>query len=772
MGNTTPPHTPADAMGRTRWNPFGDLGAVRTLADNPQDDDAGGLNLVELWRSVSKRKWAILGFALVVSLLTAAVTLTLTPVYRASTVIMFEPEKSKVMSLDELFANNTGNRDYLQTQLEILKSREVAERTVKALELWNHPAYDPRRPSKGVLDPVLGPLRQALGMVEPEVPQNWTPERLVNAVLGTFRAQLSVELVRGSSIANIHFESSDPVLAAKAANALAKAYVENDLNARYVMTRQASEWLQERVSDLKSKVVQSERELQNYRESTGIISAQGATQSGASSQLEGLTARLIEARLRRADAETVYSQIRSAPPGADLSEIPAVLRTPGMSEAKRAAQEAERKFNEIAQRYGPEHPRHVAGKAELEASTASLKRQLDNTVGTLRREFEAAQAVEREIQRALDQSRSSVVTLNRSEFQLGVLQREVESNREMYNLFMTRAKETSNTSDLQSPIARVVDSATQPSSPIKPNKTRIVLVAFALALLLAVGASLLVDQLDQTLKTSEDVEKKLGVPLLTALPLLNHADARRASSARLFADQPNSVFAESVRTARTGVLLSGLDQEQRILLVTSSLPGEGKSTFSINLALSHAQTQRTLLIDADMRRPSVAKSLDIAPGIKGLSAFVAGNANVVECSQNIEGTQLTVMPSGVLPPNPLELISSRRFKERLAELAQLFDVIIIDSPPVDLVSDALMISSLSTGVIYVVRAMGTPIPVIAKGLERVRRAEGQLIGLVLNQYDFKRASKYYGEYSGYGSYGYGKKGYGTAYGQGYVKASA
>jgi polysaccharide biosynthesis transport protein len=220
------------------------------------------------------------------------------------------------------------------------------------------------------------------------------------------------------------------------------------------------------------------------------------------------------------------------------------------------------------------------------------------------------------------------------------------------------------------------------------------------------------------------------------------------------------------------VLLSALDEPHRVLLVTSSLPGEGKSTLSVNLALALAQTQRTLLIDADMRRPSIAKALELPPTVKGLSAFVAGSASPEECVQTIEGTQLTVMPSGILPPNPLELISSRRFKERLAQLAEAFDVLVIDSPPVELVSDALMLSQYATGVVFVSKAMDTPTPVIAKCLERVRRAGGHLLGVVLNQFDFKRASRYYGDYSGYGKYGYGKKGYGTAYGEAYGPSTA
>jgi len=767
----SPAVRPFQSSGTNRWNPFAQQPGWAHADAEGRDDD--GIDLLELWRSVAKRKWAVLGLVMAVGLLAWAVALSMTPIYRATTVVMFETAKAKVVSIEDVYAGASGNREYMTTQLEIMRSREVALKAVQALKLWEHPAFDPRVSRQQPWSELTDPVRSALGMAPPAPVTDWTPERLAEAVVGPFQASMEVELLRTSQIAQVSFESSDPALSARMANTLAQVFIENDLNARYEMTRQATNWLQDRVKDLKDKVLQSERALQTFRERSGIISSQGAAQSGASNQLDGLTTRLIDARLRRTDAETAYEQVRSAASkGSDLSTIPAVLKAPGMADAKRNLQEAERKFNEVAQRYGFEHQRHIAAKAELETSQQALKNQLDNTVSSIRREYEAAVAVQEQIERALGQAKSSVQNLNRSEFELGVLQREAESNREMYNMFMTRAKETTNTSDLQSPIARIVDQALTPTAPVKPRKTQMVLVALLLALLVGVGASLLLDQLDKTLKTADDVERKLHVPLLTTLPLLNKSEARRATSARLFEDQPNSVFAESIRTARSGVLLSALDEPHRVLLVTSSLPGEGKSTFSLNLALAHAQTQRTLLIDADMRRPSIAKALDLAPGVAGLSSFVAGTRPLADCVQTVAGTRLTVMPSGPLPPNPLELISSQRFKERLAALSEHFDMVIIDSPPVELVSDALMLCAVSTGVIYVTQAMETAAPMVRKGLERVRRADGQVLGLVLNQFDFKRAHKYYGDYSGYGKYGYGKKGYGSAYGEAYGRPTA
>ena len=261
-----------------------------------------------------------------------------------------------------------------------------------------------------------------------------------------------------------------------------------------------------------------------------------------------------------------------------------------------------------------------------------------------------------------------------------------------------------------------------------------------------------------------DVEAKLKQPLLTTLPLLDKKSSDRSSTAHMFLEDPKSLYSESIRTARTGVLLSSIDLTNRILLVTSSVPGEGKTTFSINLAVAHSHTKKTLLIDADMRRPAVAKGLDFEVHHPGLSDLVSGAMPFSACVQTIPGCDLHVITTGTNVPNPLEIILSQRFKDTIAELSKLYEIVVIDSPPVELVSDALVLSKMASGVIYVVKALETPFQLARKGLMRIRRAEGKILGVVLNHLDFKKAEKYYGEYSGYGKYGYDKYGYGDNYG--------
>jgi polysaccharide biosynthesis transport protein len=731
------------------------------------EDEQDKLDIVEYWRSISKRKFAILAFGLVVALLAAVVVFVMTPVYRSTVTVLIEANKSNVVTIEDVYSGISQNKEYLQTQIEIIKSREVAIKAIIKTKLWEREEFDPRAKTESWSKSVLS----SIGFADSAEKKEWDESSLANAIYGGFSKKLTIEPVRLSQLVKVSFESSDPELSAVVANAVADVYIENDLEARYKMTKQASNWLQERLSSLKKKLDESERGLQSYREKEGIVDTKTTSQSGAGKQIEDVTQRLVETRMKRAEAENAYNQIKNAPKGADLSSLPAVLRNSIVADAKRQEAEADRRLSETAQRYGVEHPKYLQAEGEMKTARDNVRRQVDSVVQSVTREYEAARGTEKALEGIMAQARSSVQSINRKEFELNVLEREVDSNRQMYDMFMKRAKETNVAGDLQTTVARVVDPATVSRAPVKPQKLQIILIAFVLGLFIGVLSSLLLDRLDNTLKTTEDVESKLKQPLLTTLPLLAKEEVERTSTARMFLDQPKSLYSEAIRTARTGVLLSAIDIPKRLLLVTSSLPGEGKTTFSINLAMAHAHTKKTLLIDSDMRRPAIGKGLDLLKGAKGLSNLVSGTATLHECLQKVEGSNLMIMPSGPIPPNPLEILLSQKFKDTLAHLSEAFDIIIIDSPPVELVSDALVISSLATGVIYVTKALDTPYQLAKKGLQRIRRADGQILGVVLNQFDFAKAEKYYGEYSGYGKYGYGVKGYQGGYGVAYGEES-
>jgi capsular exopolysaccharide synthesis family protein len=428
-------------------------------------------------------------------------------------------------------------------------------------------------------------------------------------------------------------------------------------------------------------------------------------------------------------------------------------------------------MGDAAKRYGPEHPKMIQAKAELDAARENTKRQMQFVAQGLAREYEAARANEAAIQSALAQSKTDIQGYNRKEFQLGILERDVQQNRNLYEMFVARLKETAVGNEVQSTIARVVDPAIVPAEPYSPKKGQVIGIAAIAALMLGAMLALLLDRLNNTLNSTSDVENRLGVPALGVLQKIKGFAKKKGFISELaFFNDTQSTFAEAVRTVRTSVLMSALDTQRKIVVVTSSVPEEGKTTLSFNLACALGQVKKVLLIDADLRRPKIGKLVGRETKQPGLADLVAGQAQVSQCVFFDERAGVHILPAGTVPPNPLELLSSRRFEDVVMKLREAFDIVVIDSAPLQLVSDAQVLSQFASSVIYVVKADGTPYQVAQNGLKKLRRVNAPILGVVLNQLDIEKAEKYYGEYSGYKSYkgykkyGYSRGGYSKTYG--------
>jgi len=715
--------------------------------------------LLEYWRAITKHKWSILGLALVISLLTALVVSSIRPSFRSTTTLLIDVGKNKVVSIEEVYSGMTGSKEYLQTQVEILKSRELAGKVVAKLTLDTNPEFDPRQqePSywkKWLSSAGITPERWGLDPPEDNASAS-TEAAITKSVVAAVQGRLQIEPVRLSQLIRVSFEAHDPELAARAANAFADTYIESDLEARYQMTQKASGWLAERLRGLRQKVETSERALQQYRERERIVDAKGLALSGASKRFEELTKAQIDARQRRVDAEIRYAQIRGS--RGNYDSVNAVMSNPTVSKMRDTEAEAEKRLAELGNRYGKEHPRMVSAEAELKGARENTRKAIDSVVTSITKEYEIVRANETASEKQLAQAKDDIQNMNRKEYQLNVLEREVASNRQLHDMFLGRFKETNATESLQSTVGRVIDPAIPTLSPYKPDKTRAVQIAAVAGVLLGILLALLLERLDNTFKNSGDVEKRLGLPMLATLPIVTG----KFKPERIFTENPQSVFSEGIRTARTGVLLSAIDVPHKSLVVTSSVPGEGKTTFAMNLALAFAQTRRVVLVDADMRRPSIGKAFGKAATAPGLSNLVSGTAPAQDCVFRVEQTDLYVVPAGVVPPNPLELLLSKRFEDAMQKLMGMFDMVIFDSPPVQLVSDALVIARHVSGLVYVVKADDVPYQVARNGIKRVRQSQANIVGVVLNQLDYKRADRYYGEYTGYAKYGY-RRYYGSA----------
>ena len=692
---------------------------------------------VVYWRSIVKRKWAILGIALVVSVLAALAALNTTPIYHATTTVLIEQNRPKVVSIEEVYSGVVNNREHFETQADILGSRSLAAKVIEKLNLTRHPEFDPRQAKPAFWRAMLAKLGVG-GEGKP-----LSEKQIQSAVLTAFMNRTSIEPGRMSQLIKVSFDATDPQLAADVANEMVQSYIDSDMETRYGMTRRASEWLKDRLADLKQSLEQSERALQAYREKENIVQAQGLGQGGAARQLEDLGRALVEARQRRAEAGAAYNLVKSSRD--NLESLPIIQRNPLMARLKEFEAESERRYAENLKRYGPQHPRMIEAEGDLRQARENTRRQIATVVASLANEYEAARANERAIERSIAEARGEVLGVNRKEFQLTALERQVATNRQLYETFLQRFRETSTAGDVHtSPIARVTDPAVAPDFPMKPKKTQIVMIAFVLALFLGVVAAIFLERLDNTLRSPEDIEDKLGQPMLAMLPLLTGATGEYVG--RHFIDHPKSLFSEGIRTARTAVLLSSMNTPKKTLLVTSALSNEGKTAVAVNLALAHAQTQRVLLIDADLRAPSIAEALGLNPTAPGLVDLVTGAASFKECLQRVNGSALYVMTCGSAVSDPLDLILSARFRQVIEALSQAADMLVLDSPPIHPVSDAAALSKFATGVVFVVKADATPKQLARRSIQALQSVNAKLLGVVLNQLDFSKVRPYYGSY--------------------------
>jgi capsular exopolysaccharide synthesis family protein len=588
-----------------------------------------------------------------------------------------------------------------------------------------------------------------------------TEEEILAKTVDTFWAAVSISPVRKTQLVKVSVDSESAEMARVAANAMAQQFIESQLDAKVEVTQQAAGWLSDRLGGLKAKLEASERKLQQYREDNDLVDVEGVDTLVAK-EIDQITEALVEARARRLELQGTYEQLQSL--GAlnydNLSSLPSIISNPVVVNLRDAETQAELKVSELKKRYGPLHPKMIAAESDLEAVRESVLTQMKRIATSIESNYLVAQSKENSLEKALRNSKSDVRNLNRTEFTLSEYQREVRTNRQLYEAFFNRVSETSATGDLQTANARVVDPAIKPVEPIKPNKKLIVLLALVVSGMFGVALAFLLDILDSTIKNLDDVERKLDVPMLGLLPLVGKKqDAGDAEQmVRAFVGEGMDGFRESVRTLRTGLTLASMEQPASVILVTSSVPSEGKTTTSTNIAEAFGQMEKTLLIDCDMRRPSVAKKLGVAPNVPGLSNAVAYPDMLDECIQSRPELGIDVVSAGPIPPNPLELLGSKNFRDILDTLRGRYQRIIIDSAPMQAVSDALYLSTLVDGVVYVVKADATKDKLAQDGLSKLDNNNARVLGVVLNQVNIDREAKYADSYSGYYDvYGYSSK---------------
>ena len=735
-----PSSLPPEELQRT---PAGLGSRVGNLARDAAPTLGAYLNIIRA------RKWFVLGVTALITVLAAIAVNLMTPIYRATTTLMIENNNRKFLSIEDLYGVPANTRESFQTQAEFMKSRDVAQRVVTALDLSTNEMFDPRHVKPGLIERWTGS--------DSEPKRLFTLEEIQELTLARFQSNLDIVPVRLSQLVEIRYESPDPFLAAKIANQTAESYITADLDARFEMQQQASRWLNERLAQLRRNLEESEAKLQTYREEIGLIATPNESMGGNVRTLDSAAEKLVQARIERAAIEETYNQV--AKTSRNRYEVPAVFNNPSVMNAREAVRAAEKRMSEVRQGLGSAHPEFQSAQSELKAAQANLTRQAEGVISSISKQYEVARNSERSLEAAVASTKSDIRDINRKEGQMNVLERDVATNQQIYQTFLAKVKETDATADFRNPIARVVDPAVSPLLPAKPAKAQIVVLAALLGSLMAAMLAIALDQKTAVIRSTDEVDEKLGMPLLVAAPKVDEKMTEQLP--RMQHDQPQTLFAEAMRSALTGVRLTMMHVQRPVIAVTSTLPGEGKSTVALNMAIEQARTRKTLLIDADMRKPGIARMLGVTGSPKGLSDVFKGNP-VAECIQVAPEFGLSIILAGEVTKNPHDWLMGPRLGELIEQLRSQFEMIIIDTPPLELVSDALPVGLQANGVIYVVKSAGTPVPMVRRGIDRLQSANINVLGVLLNYHDFSRAGRYYGEYSAYGQYGKGY--YGSVYG--------
>jgi polysaccharide biosynthesis transport protein len=709
------------------------------------------VDLREYWRLVNQSKWSIAGLTLVVCTLVLVMVYSMTPVFQSTATLLIESEQANVVSIEEVYGIDSSQREYYQTQFEILNSRKLAQRVIQELGLRAHPEYNP-----DLLGKVS--IRNYIPFLPP--PEALSEEQKSQTLMKQFTDNLTISPIRSTQLVNVSFESEDPELAPRVANALGNAYINSHLEARLELTQRASSWLTEQLSGMRDELAISEHVLNEFKETENLVDVSGVKTLTAK-ELDEQTRRLVEARKLTAAAKSQHEAVGNRRAGFNLrwETLPGVINDHLAQKLKEEEAAAENAFNDVQKRYGPKHPKYISAASKLQSSLRAYRNRVSRIVDGFDEQYQQALADLQVLERALETSKRDIQDINRKTYELSQLEREVTTNRQLYDMFFQRFQETNKT-DFAAANARFVDTATRSYIPTKPRKGLMVGLAGVMSIVVGVLLAFLRSAMDNTIRVAEQLEEKLGQGVLGVLPF-EKKPPKDAKMALLYLENGHNAFAEAVRSLRTSIVLSGLDKPHKVTIVTSSVPSEGKTTVSSNIALALGQMEKVLLVDADMRRPSLATEYGFEKGTLGLAELVAGTSDIQECIHPCQSLGIDLLPAGAVPPNPLDLLSSSRFDEILADLCSKYDRIIIDSAPTQAVSDSMVLSTKADALIYVVKSDSTPANVALNGIERLKRVNAPIVGAVLNQFDADAASKY-------GYYGSGRYGY---YGYGYASKS-
>jgi polysaccharide biosynthesis transport protein len=741
---------------------------AQLLKSYPAEEIEEEPDLRAYWRILLKRRWTVLSVLFVTFTVALIATVREKPVYRAEAMLEIEQENPNIVTVKEIFQLSSVSEKYLNTQYKILQSDSLAQAVVKKLHLDQVKEFNP--PKRGW----PWEMKKQDATADPERPTDAAHEQ---AVLAAFKARVNITPVPQSRLVTVSFDSQNPKLAAKVVNTLVGSYIQQNLEAHWQASQQASSWLSQQLDGLKIKLEKSEDNLQRYAQANGLLfleSSQGQNENIVNQRLRQLQDELTQVQADLYQKESLY---RLAQAG-DYGALPGVFDNKMMQDLTVKLAGLEQEKAQLAPNFNPSYPKMKEIQSQIDRIQSFLNQQQQQAARHIQDEYLAAQRRVALVGQAFAQQKKQANVVAGKSVEYNILKREVDSNKQLYEGLLQRLKEAGVSAGLKASNIRVVDPAVPPVSPVKPRIFLNLAVGLFVGLVCGVSMAFLQEHMDNTLKTSDDIENFLRVPALAMIPssrsAYNQKNGRRgplpqalmnavgvsmplalrkgSQNGWLRVDSESlqhSPLAEAFRSLRTSVLLSTAARPPRSLAFVSAEPAEGKTTICGNLAITLAQLgKRVLVIDADMRRPCIHKLFHVQDSA-GLVNYLTGNDEWRALVQPSGLNGLDCLVCGPVPPNPSELLSSERMQTLIGEATADYNFVFLDSPPLLNVADGRILSTMVEGAILVVRGGTTPREIVRRAEIYISEVGGRLIGVVLNDVDLRRDGYYYSRYDYY-----------------------
>jgi len=731
--------------------------------DDSSQADNTEISLSSIINVIWLRRKLLISVTLLISLAAILTIYQLIPRYTATTQLLIGINSAKVVDIQEVMTGNLNGDSAVIGEMEVIKSRELARKIIEHLQLDQYEEFNPKLKKPGFLAQ-LNPKnwipdnwKESMGFEEVKTGSDDEKEeaRLTN-LTNTFLSKLTVSQIKRSQVINIAVESEDPKLAAKIANEVADKYIVGQLQAKFDATKKATDWLNDQLGELKEKLESSERAVENYRKSHDLVEVSkgtGLTQQ----QLSEINSQLIIARAQRAEAEAKYQQVESIlRSGREIDSVSEVLNSSLIATLRSQESEVQRKYSEMLVEYGARHPRMIQMQAELTDVKNKIDSEVKKIAAGLRHSLDVAHAREDSLSTSLKQMETKTSGNNQAEVDLHALEREATANKALFETFLGRFKETASTQGIEQADARVISFAEVPLLASFPKKNLMISVSIIGALFFGVFLIFVLEMLHPGIRSPEQVQELFNMATLGIVPKVG--DIKVAPHQYLL-DKPHSSLAEAINTLRISLSLLNPDTDVKTVLVTSSVPGEGKSTLCSLLARhSAAAGKKVVLIDCDLRRPSIGKIFNIDKTTLGLTDLLMNHdLSINDLLVNDPATGMKILTRGHSAfVNPSDLFASHRMKSIIDNLYKDYDLIILDSAPIMAVPDTRIIAKLADKTLFVLNWDDTPKKVVASALSILNKDDkSNVAGIVLQKVNLEQ----------YGRYGYGDSGYYYSYGR-------